>query len=107
MLSASGIDTASTNYMIVTIRDTKLFVSGVTLSTKENQKRTNNLSKGFKRSMHFNEYKTKNENKDTTNNHRYFLESNFVEINELFVFIYLNRGNDIKIFKAPSYYQKL
>ena len=35
------------------------------------------LSKGSERSVYWNEYKTKSENKNTTNECRYFLESNF------------------------------
>ena len=38
MLSSADIDNASANYIIFTIRDTKLFVYVVTLSAKENQK---------------------------------------------------------------------
>ena len=38
----------------------------------------------------------KSENKNTTNIYRYFLESNFVGVNRLFVLVYLNGGNDVK-----------
>ena len=44
----------------------KLYVLVVTLSARDNQKLSNLLSKGFERSVYWNEYKTKNENKNTT-----------------------------------------
>ena len=36
--------------------------------------------------MYWNEYKTKNENKNTENKYRYFLESSFVGVNRLLNF---------------------
>ena len=48
------------------------------------------LFKGFERSVYWREYKTKNENKNTTNESRNFLESNFVGDNRLFVLAYAN-----------------
>ena len=38
--------------------------------------------------MYWNEYKTKIENKNTTDEYRYFVESNFVGVYKLFVLIY-------------------
>ena len=81
-------DNDNTNNIIFTIKDTKLYVPVVTLSARDNQKLTKLLSKGFERSIYLNEYKTKCENKNTANEHRYFLESNFVEVNTLFVLVY-------------------
>ena len=52
---------------IFTIKDTKLYVPVVTSSARDNQKLSKHLSKGFKRSVYWNEYKTKSENKNTTN----------------------------------------
>ena len=73
-LSAAGSDKndANSNNIIFAIKDTKLFVPVVTLSAKDNQKL---LSKGFERSVCGNEYKTENENKNTTNERRSFLKS--------------------------------
>ena len=36
--------------------------------------------------MHWNEYKTKNENKNTANKYRYFMESSFAGVNRLLNF---------------------
>ena len=48
--------------------------------------------------------KQKSENKRRTNEYRYFLESNFVGVNILFVLAYLNQDNDSKRFKTRRYY---
>ena len=51
----------------------KLYVPVVTLSAKDNQKLSILFSKGFKRLVYWNEYKTKSENKNIVNEYRYFL----------------------------------
>ena len=53
---------------IAFIKDTKLYVTVVTLSEKKQLQM-------FERSMYWNEYNAKNENENTTNEYRYFLES--------------------------------
>ena len=73
---------------------TKLYVAVVTLSAKDNQKLAKLFSKG-------NEYQIKCENK---NEYGYFLESNFVSVNRLFVLIYSNTYNNAKRYKARRYY---
>ena len=52
--------------IIFTIKDTKLYVSVVILSAKDNQKLSRLLGKGFERSVYWNEYEIKSENKNTT-----------------------------------------
>ena len=49
-------------------------------------------------------YKTKNDTKKTTNEFRYFLESNFVRVNRLFVLVYANYSNNANRFNAWKYY---
>ena len=78
-------DNDNAKIFIFTIKVAKLYVPAVTLSERDNQKLSKLLSKGFERSVYWNEYKTKSENKNTTNEYRYFLESNFVGVNRLFV----------------------
>ena len=51
-----------------------------------------------------NEFKTKSGTKNTVNEYRYFLESNFVGVNRLLTLIHLNRNNDVKQFNAQKYY---
>ena len=87
---------ANSNNVIFTIKDIKLYVPVVTLSPNDNQKLSKLLSKGFERSVYWNGYKTKGENKDTTNEYRYFLKSNFIGVNRLFVLVYSNAENGAK-----------
>ena len=84
-----------------TIKDTKLFVL---LPVRDNQKLSKLLSKGFERSVSWNEYKTKSELKNTAIEYRYFLESNFVGVHRLFVLVYTNQINNAKRFNAQKYY---
>ena len=89
------------------LQNTKL-LSLVTFSAKDNQNLSKLLSKGFERSMYWNEDETKIENKNTTNEHKYFIKSNFVGVNRLFDLIYSNQDGIVKRFNDKSIlYQKL
>ena len=57
---------------------TQNYVPVVTLLVRYDQKLSKLLSKGFETSLYWHEYQTKSKNKNITNEHRYFLESNFV-----------------------------
>ena len=107
-LSVAGTDNANgnndDNIIIFTIKDTKIYVPVVTLSARDNQKLSKLLSKGFERSVYWNENKTKSDNKNTTNEFRYFLESNFVGVNRLLVLVYTNQNAASRRFKAKIYY---
>ena len=63
------------NNITFNIKNTKLYVAAVTLSAKDNKKLSKLFSKEFERSVYWNEYKTKSENKNTTNEYRYVLKS--------------------------------
>ena len=78
--------------------------SVVTLPAKVKQKLSKLLSKGFERSVHWNVYERKSENKNTTNMYEYFLDSNFVGANRLFVLIYSHPDGTAKSYKAGRYY---
>ena len=108
-LASAGAENnnADTNNINFTIEDKKLYVPVVTVSAKDNQKLSKLFSKRFERSVYWNEYKTKNEHKNTTNEYRYFAESNFIGVDRLFMLIYLNRDNDVIRLKAQRYYQEL
>ena len=106
--SAGGIDNANgnnddDNNFVFAIKDRKLYVPVVTLSARDNQKLSKPFSEEFERSVYWNEYKTKSDNKNTTNKFRFFLESNFIEVNRLFVSIYTNQDAASKRFKAQKY----
>ena len=105
-MSAAGNDNtnANSNNIIFTVKDTKLYVPVVTLRARDNQKLSKILSKGFERSVYWNECKTKKENKKTKNEYRYFLESNVVGVNRLFVLVYSNQDPDSKRFKTREYF---
>ena len=106
VLSAAGTDNphVKSNNIIFTVKDGKLCPPVVTLSARNNQKLSKRFSKGFERRVYWNEYKTKNENKNRTNEYRYFFESNFVGANRLFVLVYTNQDAHAKRFKAKIYY---
>ena len=72
--------------IIFTIKGTKLSIPVVNLSARDNQRLSKLLSKGFARSVYWNEYKTESDNKNMTNKIRGFLESKFVGVGRLFVF---------------------
>ena len=77
-LSAAGNDNINdkdSDNIVFTIKDTKLYLSVITLSAKDNKKLSKLLGKGFERSVYWNEYKTNSENKNLTNEYRYFLKS--------------------------------
>ena len=71
-MSATGNDNtnANPNNIIFTIKNTKLYVPVVTLSGRDNQKILKVLSKGFERSVYWDEFKSKSGNKNTTNEYR-------------------------------------
>ena len=94
VLSAAGNDNLNNigNNIIFTIKDTKWYIPVVTLSARGNQKFSKLLSKGFKRSVYWNEYKTKSDDKNTTKQFKYFLQSNFLGVNRLYVVI-INEKN--------------
>ena len=64
-MSVAGSDSKNNinSNIILTIKDTKLYVPVVTLSARNNQKLSKLLSKGFKRSVYWNDYKTQSQEK--------------------------------------------
>ena len=90
VFSGAGADdtNANDNNIIFTIKDTKLYVAVVTLSARDNQNLLKLLIKGFERLIYLNYHKTKKDDKNTRNEFRYFLKSNFVGVNRFFVLIY-------------------
>ena len=84
------------NRIIFTTKDTKLYITVVTLSVKDNQILSEILSKEFERSVYWIEYETKSEDKNMKKQYRYFVESNIVGANSLFALVYLNRDNYVK-----------
>ena len=81
------------------ITSTKLYVPVATLSTKENVNLTKQLNEGFKRSVYWNEYKSKIETKeaDANNLTRFPLNASFQGLNRLFVLCYNNTDDTNKV----------
>ena len=59
LLYAAGNDNDNSKKKIYTIKDTKLYVPVVTLSSRDNQKLSKIISKSFEISVYWNEYKIK------------------------------------------------
>ena len=72
VLASNGAynNNTNSNTIIFTIKDTKLFVSVITLSAKDNINLSKPHSKRFERSMYWNWYKTKSEKKNMANEYR-------------------------------------
>ena len=72
------------------ITSTNLYVSIVTLSTKNNVNLTKQLNEGFKRSVYWNEYKSNIETKTADNNNvtKFPLDASFQGVNRLFSFCF-------------------
>ena len=83
-LTAAGNENANDNdnasNIIFTIKDTKLYVPALTLSVKDNPKLSKLLSKGFEKSVYWNEYKTKSENKNKQMNKYIFSNKILLEL---------------------------
>ena len=77
------------------ITSTKLHVPIVTLSIKHNVNLTTRLNEGFKRSIYWNEYKSKIETNeaDAKNLKRFSLDVSFQRVNRLFVLAFDNTNN--------------
>ena len=90
-----GGDNANNRETTFKITSTKLYVPVVTLSTKDNVNLTKIVNKGFKRSVNWNEYKSKIETKeaDANNLKRFPLDGSFQGVNRLFVLAFENANN--------------
>ena len=95
-VGANDNDDNNTNKFQIT--KSELYVPVVTLKTDDNLKLTKLLSKRFKRSVLWNEYKSKIETHtlDSNNLKRILLDSSFQEVNRLFVLAYNNGGDNDK-----------
>ena len=81
------------------ITSTKLYVSVVTLSTKDNANLKKQLNEGFKRSFYWNEYKSKEETKGANNQTftRFPLDASFQGVNRLFVLDFNNADGNNRV----------
>ena len=73
-VNADNDDNANSIDITFIIKETKLYISIVSLSAKD-KKLSKLLSKDSERSVYWNEYKTKSQNKDTANWYIYILSN--------------------------------
>ena len=87
------------------IKNTKLYVLSVTLSTKDNAKLVKLLEEGFKRPVYWNEYQTKIETRNLDNNNltRFPLDASFQGVRRLFVLVFDNTEGDAKKVERSSH----
>ena len=78
------------------INHTKMYVPVVTLSKEDNKDFIEQQNKGFQRSIYWNEYKTKGQDKDAnTNEFKYInLDPSLQGVNRLFVMAYSRTDNN-------------
>ena len=78
------------------INDTKMYVPVVTLSKEDNKDFIKQQNKGFQRSIYWNEYKAKGQDKDANaNEFKYInLDPSFQGVNRLFVIAYSRADNN-------------
>ena len=83
------------------IKDTKLYVSVVTLSTEDDKIFLEQLKLGFKRTIKWNKYSSEMTNQSNTNNLNYLIVPTFIKINRLFVSSFENEEGRTYF---PKYY---
>ena len=101
----AGGDNANNIETTFKITSTKLYVPVVTLSTKDNVNLTKQLNEGFKRSVCWNEYKSKIETKEADVNilKIFPLDTSFQGVNRLFVLAFDNANNGNNKVERDSY----
>ena len=87
------------------IKSTKLYVQIVTFSTKDKESLEKQLKKEFKRSVYWNEYKSKIETQeaDANNPTRIRLDASFQGVNRLFVLAFNDANNDANRVQRESH----
>ena len=99
--SSTCVITNSTSAETCAIRDTKLYVPVVPLSTQDNSKLLQQLKSDFKRTVNWNKYLSKPELIAQNQNLNHLVEPNFQGVNRLFV---LGFENDIQRTLHSGYY---
>ena len=91
----AGGDNVNNRETTFKITRTKLYIPVVTLSTKDNVNLTKQFHEGFKRSVYWNEHKSKIKTKeaDANNLKRFPLDASFQGVNRLSLFAFDNTEN--------------
>ena len=101
----AGGDNANDRETTFQITSTKLYVPVVTLSNKDNVNLKKQSNEGFKRSLYWNEYKSKIDTKtaDYNNVTRFALDASFQDVNGSFVLAIDNTENGNKKVERDSH----
>ena len=101
----AGGDNVNNRKTTFQITSTKLYVPIVTLSAKDSVNLTKQLNEGFKRSVYWNEYKSKIETKesDANNLERFPLDASFQGVNRLFILAFNDVNNDANRVQRDSH----
>ena len=75
------------------IKDTKLYIYVVTLSTEDDNKLLEQLKIGFKRTIKWNKYRSEMTKQTKTNNLNYLIDPAFNKVNRLFVLSFENEDD--------------
>ena len=75
------------------IKDMKLYVPVVTLSTENNKTLLEQLRTGFKRTIKWNKYRSKMSNQTKNNHLNYLIDATFTKVNRLFVLSFENEDD--------------
>ena len=104
--NANGNNNDNSIIVLFLLSETQNYVFVVVLPSRDNQKFSKLLCKGFERSVYCNEHKTKSDNKNVKKKKKkkkkiFFF---FVRVNRLFVLVYANPDAASKRFKAKKNY---
>ena len=81
------------------IRDTKLYVSVITLSKENDTKLLEQLKTGFKRTIKWNKYRSQMTIQPQNNNLNYLIDLTFTNVNRLFALLFTrNNAGDNRLF---------
>ena len=83
------------------IKDTKLHLPVITLSTQDDNEFLEQLNTGFKRTIKWNKWRPEMSNQTKSNNLNYLIDPTFVRVNILFVLSFENEDNRMSF---PKYY---
>ena len=100
--NANGNNNDNSIIVLFLLSETQNYVFVVVLPSRDNQKFSKLLCKGFERSVYCNEHKTKSDNKNTKKKIDFFFF--VVRVNRLFVLVYANPDAASKRFKAKKNY---
>ena len=81
------------------IKDCKLYVLVVTLSTENDNKLLEQLKTGFKRTTKWNKYRSEMSNQTKNNNLNYLIDLTFSNVNRLFVLTFENEDDRTSLSK--------